>query len=1618
MTRESSRLEVINRLVDYIIQKLPKEETPLVKNFVRQYYLSVSAEELSLRSTVDLYGAVMSHWHYIYHRKPGEAKVCVFNPQLEKDGWQSIHTIIEIAFDDMPFLVDSITMVLNRLNLNVHLLIHMGGINVKRDKEGKVVQILQQTAADINEKLEIAIYIEIDKQSDLALLASIEQEIKTVLEDVRMVVEDWPLMRRKVVTAIENLRSNILVLDKAELEESVNFLNWLLEDHFTFLGFQEYKIVNHREHIRSREIIAGSQLGLLKLNKGSMENCSLSTLTKSAQALILSKNPLVIGKTNTRSMVHRSVYTDFVSIKKFNAAGDVIGEQRFIGLYTAGAYNSSPRQIPLLRIKVNNVLRLSGFPPKSHDDRTLLNILEALPRDDLIAANENELLELSTGILHLQERKRIRLFVRQDVFAFFVSCLVFVPRDKFTSELINKMKEILLDGFNGISVELETRFSESTLARIHFVVRVDPRRKLIYNKKELEQKLIEASRTWQDDLQDVLIEHCGEERGNHLLKRFRYAFPASYQESFPARIAVVDIDYFETLSEQKPLAMSLYRPLEDPDDIIRFKLFRKGNTIPLSDVVPILENMGLRIISERPYNITLRNEGYSIWINDYRMVYKNGENFDIESVKVIFQEAFSEIWIGKAENDSFNRLVLGASLSWREIMVIRAYAKYLWQTGFNFSQTHVEETFSANPNIGAMLIELFKLRFDPENCVDESQQLLQVKKIESALETVHNLNEDRILRQYLYTILATIRTNYYQLDKKGQYKSYFSFKLQSSKIPELPLPVPLYEIFGYSPRVEFIHLRAAKVARGGIRWSDRREDFRTETLGLMKTQQVKNAVIVPMGAKGGFVVKKLPEQGTKEQILDEVIECYKVLIQGLLDLTDNYQGSEIIPPQQVVRYDEADPYLVVAADKGTATFSDIANAISKEYGFWLGDAFASGGMTGYDHKKMGITARGAWESVKRHFRELGFDPALQDFTVVGIGDMAGDVFGNGMLLSKHIKLIAAFNHMHIFLDPNPDPEKSFIERQKLFFQPRSSWADYNEEIISKGGGVYARSAKAIHLSPEVQKALGFYVDKVVPNELIRAILKAPVDLLWNGGIGTYVKAKFESNLTVGDRANDVLRINGMELRCKVVGEGGNLGFTQFGRIEYAKLGGCLNTDAIDNSGGVNCSDNEVNIKILLNEIVILGDLTEKQRNEILASLQDEVAELVLKNNREQSKAISVAIAQAVDNIEMHGRLIQALEESGKLDRTLECLPDKEEIAVRKLAHQGLTRPEIAILMAYTKTILKESLLDSNFPEDAYFQSELERAFPVLLQKKFKQYMFKHRLRREIIATQVSNTVINNMGITFITRLVEETGSSVPDIIRAYVASREIFNAQLLHSMIDDLNNKVEVSIQHRMLHEVNRLVRRGARWFLRNKADRLNNITDIITDFCPKVNKVRESLPQFLSGPGREMRIIAENLIASEVPEDLAYRIGSMSAMFSALDIVEAATVNQFELADVTAIYFLIGDELQLGWFRELIKKQIVNNYWEALARAAFRDDLDLQQRNVTISIMRHNGQSLYTPKNLIEKWLSKHPELVSRWQYFVKELKSAPMVDFTMFAVALRELLDMSHVSVHRGKK
>jgi len=1602
---------IINQVQAYIKShaKLSEKELALLLALVPRYFLSSAVEDLKERPIPELGAIILSHWKFIYERGLNEAKICVFNPDQEQDGWQAKHTIIQISHDDIPFLVDTARMVVNRYGYQIHFIVHFGGMKVKRDQRHRIVKLLPPNATEKGTSSEAPIYIEIDRIIDEKNRLNLQTEIERALGDVRLSVADWRKMVARADDCLKELETTPPSLDQAELAESRDFLRWLINNNFTFLGARDYKLIGNGTN-RALQIIPGSGLGVLRDESSSKISKTYAELPPQARKMALSKDILIIAKTNTTATIHREAYTDYIGVKRFNEKGELIGERRFIGLYTSTAYHSSPRQIPFLRHKVDKIIQDLGFPPDSHDGKEAVHILETLPRDDLFQASHEELLDLTLSIIQLKERKRIRLLVRRDAFYRYFSCLVYVPREIFNTDLAHAMQEILMKYFKGIECNFTTYLSDSVLARIHFLIRVDPKAPVDYEVGQIEKKLIAVARSWSDELKTQLIEHFGEAEGLGYYVKYSKAFPASYTECYSPHIALADIETIESLSEENQLGMLFWKT--DKSNKLSLKLFHAEQTVILSDVLPILENMGLRIIGERPHEVKMRT-GKHVWINDFDMTYAINKTVDIDQVKGVFQTAFTKIWFGEAENDGFNRLILGANLTWQETAMLRAYTKYLRQTGFTFSQNYIEQALVNNTDITKLLVKLFILHFDPSLSQQKREESTAIiTAIEQALDAVVSLDEDRILRRLLELIQATLRTNYFQKTVQGKSKSYISFKFNPAAISDLPLPRPKYEIFVYSPRVEGVHLRAGKVARGGLRWSDRREDFRTEVLGLMKAQQVKNTVIVPVGAKGGFVVKQTTPEMSRDAYLKEGIDCYSIFISGLLDITDNIKEGKIIPPTDVVRYDEDDPYLVVAADKGTATFSDIANGIAQKYGFWMDDAFASGGSAGYDHKKMGITSRGVWVSVKRHFRELGIDPEKEDFTVAGIGDMAGDVFGNGMLLSKHIKLIAAFNHMHIFLDPNPNPALSYDERKRLFELPRSQWSDYNPALISPGGGVFNRSAKSIKLSPEIKKALDIKKDSMVPNELIRAILKAPVDLIWNGGIGTFIKASEETHIDVGDRTNDAIRVDATELTARIIAEGGNLGVTQLARIEYSLQGGIVNTDFIDNSAGVDCSDHEVNIKILLNRLIAEGKMTHEQRNKLLEKMTDEVAELVLVDNYEQTQMLSLEASVAHQTIDLFRHYMNDLEKAGRLDRKLEYLPDEKALLERKANNKPLTRPEIAMLLAYCKMYLKQDILASDMLEDAHFDKYLLTAFPKPLGDKYLESMKQHSLRREIVATQLCKAVTDRMGVNFIERLQRETGASIAFIIRAFSIAESIYQMEEVWHQIAMLDNKVEAAVQYRMMLQVYYLIRRATRWFLRNRKPNIE-INKTIEDFSPPITELIKHLPQVLDESGQEAFDVAVNYLREKgVPEKLAKQVTSCNTLFTSLDIVEASRKYNLKLTDAAKTYYLLGNRLELNWLRELMGSYVVDTQWDELARAGFRDDLDRVQRKLTVKVLTMKCKDNKHIEDRIDHWAHRYHFFIKRWQKLLADIKSSDMVGFVTYSVVLRELFDFAQAT------
>ncbi len=1578
------------------------DDADLAERFARLYYSGADTQELAARDPNDLAGAATAHLEFGRRHAGGTATLRVFNPKLEEHGWQSTHTVVQIVSDDMPFLVDSATMEINRQGLTLHLVIHPV-LRAARDARGELQNIAPPGETEIG-RLESFMSLEVDRQTDPARLQEIEQGLQRVLADVAAAVADWKPMQQRLRELIEELGAAPPSHDAGEAREAHDFLAWLLDNHLTLLGYRDYELVTENGEDALR-IVRGSGLGILREREGTTVSTSFATLPPEARARARQPEILVLSKANSRATVHRPGYLDYVGVKRFGDQGQVVGERRFLGLYTHNVYTANLDEIPVVRRKVAQVQKRAGFLPSSHNGKALSSILEDYPRDELLQIEPEELYAHAISILQLGERQRTRLLVRRDAYGRYITCLVYVPRDKYNTEQRQRFQRILAEAYNGTAAEFSVSLSESPLARIFMVVRTRPGSVPEVDVRALEARIVEATRRWEDDLHALLVERLGEERANRLCARYGQAFPAGYREDNPVRGALLDIEMMDALGAPPALGMNLYRPPGAEPGVLRFRLLRAGAPIALSDALPILENLGVRVLDDRPYHIEPA-DGATVWIVDFGLALPGDAEVALERVRPLFHEAFDAMWFGRVEPDSLNQLVLAAELSAREIAILRAYSRYLRQAGFTFSRAYVQQTLVAHPALARALVKLFHARFAPQRTSSAAEEAL-VRELEAGLEQVPSLDDDRILRRFLATIRATTRTNAFQPDPDGRPKSYLSLKFNPREVPELPEPRPMFEIFVYSPRVEGVHLRGGAVARGGLRWSDRREDFRTEVLGLMKAQMVKNAVIVPIGSKGGFVVKQPPPAGDREALMREGVQCYKIFLYGLLDVTDNLVEGKPVPPPSVVRHDGDDPYLVVAADKGTATFSDIANGVAQEYGFWLGDAFASGGSVGYDHKKMGITARGAWESVKRHFRELGLDTQSQPFTVAGIGDMSGDVFGNGMLLSRHIRLVAVFDHRHVFIDPDPDSEKSFAERERLFTLPRSSWADYNAKLISKGGGIWPRSAKSIPLSPEARRVLGIEAKSLAPNDLVSAILKAPVDLLYNGGIGTYVKSSRESHAQVGDRANDALRVDGRELRCKVLAEGGNLGLTQLGRIEYALAGGRVNTDAIDNSAGVDCSDHEVNIKILLDAAVREGELTLEQRNRLLAEMTDEVAALVLRDNTFQTQSLSVAGRVAPQLLEQQARFIYSLERAGRLKRAIEFLPSDEEIAERKAARLGLTAPERAVLLAYSKMQIYDDLLASDVPEEATIATALERYFPKPLRERCARHIQAHPLRREIIATHVTNSMVNRVGSTFVHRMREETGAGTAEVVRAYLVTREAYGLVAFWQQVEALDLKVPDRVQSTLLLDSGRLVVRATLWLLRNRKH-FADVAAAIAYFRPGIEALGALLPEALADSERQAYDQVQARYAeAAVPLKLAALVASFDMLPAALDLVEVGEALGRDLKVVAQAYFTLGGRLEFPWLRAKVAALPSESHWQALAKAALRDDLSGIQRQLTADALRRSAGG--DARQAIAVWEEANRPLLERFRQVHADLRAHKAIDLAMASVAMRELRNIS---------
>jgi glutamate dehydrogenase len=1548
--------DVRERIVDAIVASRVQSDTlknrQQIKLFLRQYFAHVPYEDLQGRVEKTMARVALDHLEFGARRMRGEPLVRIFNPTLEDHGYESAFSFIEMVNDDMPFLVDSVFAAINRQGLTVHITVHPV-IRVIRNSRGKIEKI-----AERNETvggLESFIRFAVDKETDAQQLKLLKQEILKVLADVRVAVRDWSKMRKKMQEARELLKFGPQGVDDELRKESQLLLDWMVNDHFTFLGYREYKLSYRKDKIFLRPL-EGSGLGLLSHDERG-QNKTVE-LTREMQRLARSRDWLILTKANSRSTVHRHAYLDYVGIKEFDKSGKAVGERRFIGLFTSAAYSESPRGIPLLRHKVRKVIERSHVEATGHRGKALMHILDTFPRDELFQSSIPDLSRTAIGILNLQDRQRVRFFLRRDTFRRFFSCIVFVPRERYSTAVRQRIEGVLKEAFDGTSVDSSVEISDSPLARLHTIVRTPPRERPRISIQDIETKLADVVVSWSDKLRAEMLNAFGDDEGHKLFKIYGNIFPPGYQAETGPKDACSDISSIDRmLMAGLTRSVELYRPADAAPGFLHFIIFSAEEPLALSEALPILEGMGLEVHTEHPYELSL-HDGKAFWIQVFNLRHESGSDFDAEAASKRFEECFMKVLVGKAENDGLNRLVLSAELDWRETALLRCYAKYLQQLGLPFSQDYMEDVLVAHSRLVGLLTEQFRAMFDPE--IAKAQRTRRLKaampSIRREVGKAKNVDEDRILNAFAGAFNATLRTNYYLPGDFDGHRDCISIKLDPAGLHEAPLPRPKYEIFVYSPEVEGVHLRGGDVARGGLRWSDRREDFRTEVLGLMKAQVVKNTVIVPTGAKGGFFCKRMPE-GDRETVLKSGIACYRTFISGLLDITDNVLDGKVVTPKGVIRRDGDDPYLVVAADKGTATFSDIANEISKSYDFWLDDAFASGGSAGYDHKKMGITARGTWEAVRRHFREQGLNTQTDPFTVVGIGDMSGDVFGNGLLLSRKIRLVAAFNHQHIFLDPDPDMAASFKERQRLFKLPRSSWPDYGDTVISKGGGVFSRQAKTIRLSKEARAMLGTDQTSMQPDELIRAILRMPVDLLWNGGIGTYVKASSEGHADVGDRSNDNVRVNANELRCKVVGEGGNLGLTQRARIEFSLNGGRVNTDFIDNSAGVDSSDREVNIKILLSDVAKQKGMSRKKRDELLASMTDDVAEYVLRNNYMQTQALSMSEVRSLERIDEIGRVITGLERSGLLDRDLEYLPDEIEIEERKARKQGMTRPELAVVLSYAKIDVYNALTSHKETLADFLKTHPMRYFPEVLRRRYTEFIPQHRLSPQILATLISNDIVNRMGPAFVKRVQLDTGADVVTVARAYTVARQIVRAGALNRTIEELDNEIPASAQMSMLFELSRTQRHATYWIIEHYGDYVD-IDGLVDRLKDGMATVYGRTGGIMSAAARERHEKAvDNYTSMGVPEKLADKMAALLLTRAALDITDLAVAYDRDVMESARVYSLFNDRLGIFALHAGAEDVKVKGRWQAMARSNLRDEFFQIRREMAADILKKRSK-------------------------------------------------------------
>jgi glutamate dehydrogenase len=1539
---------------------------------------------------------------------------------------------LDIAQADSPFLVDSVMGEIADRRIPIQAMFH-AVIDVARDKDG------ERTAAGHAERESmIQVFLDpLNEDQDEALIAGLTD----TLTDVRLAVGDYAAMLTMADRAVGELDARARDLPADQLREYQDFLRWMRDQHFIFLGARLYDYPRTADGGYAAEEPLYQPEGSL----GVLRDQARAVLRRSSEPAVLSAQlhrhlgsdtPLTVGKSNLRSRVHRRAYMDYVGVRRYGPDGRASGEIRFVGLFAAEAYDEPVHDIPLVRRKVDFVLANSGRVAGGHSDRRLHNILENFPRDELFQITEQELLPIALGVLHLNDRPRVKLFARADPFDRFISLLVYLPRDSYDARLPGRIGAMLASAYGGRVSASYPSFSDAPLARVHYIIGVDPGDHLNPDLDELEAEVAEAARGWESRLEAGL--RAAPEtaaRAGALMARYAAGFPPGYRDLYDASETIPDIIEMESIGPDRPAGVRAYRHPDEPDSGFRFELYRWQEAAALADVLPILDNMGLKAVVEEGFPIPRAGENPDVvWAHEFTMVDSDAGTIAFEAVREAFEAAFVAVWDGRAENDGFNRLVIELGVSWREAALVRALARYRQQSGLEPSEAVQQAALSNHPDVTRLILELFHVRFDPATGASGRERQAAsdglCRRIGEALQAVESLDDDRVLRRLSALVQATTRTNYFQVGADGAPKPYISFKIASRELDDLPEPKPFREIFVMAPHVEAVHLRFGPIARGGIRWSDRRDDFRTEVLGLVKAQNVKNAVIVPVGSKGGFYPKRLPRGGSADAIRAEAVRAYRTFLDGLLDLTDNLAADGgVVAPESVVVLDDDDPYLVVAADKGTATFSDIANGIAEDYGFWLGDAFASGGSAGYDHKAMGITARGAWEAVKRHFREMGKDTQTEAFTVIGVGDMSGDVFGNGMLLSKEIRLVAAFDHRDIFIDPDPDPATSFAERQRLFALPRSSWADYDAGLISKGGGVYSRALKSVTLTPEIKTLLDLHVDALTPAELISAVLKAKAELLYLGGVGTYIKAPFESQLDVGDKANDAIRIDATALRCQVVGEGANLGVTQAGRIAFARAGGRIDTDAIDNSAGVDTSDHEVNIKILTGMAEAKGELDRPGRDRLLQSMTDEVAAHVLRHNTDQTLALSLMQRTGVVDLDAHADFMTALEQEGRLDRALEGLPDAAAIAALRQGGLGLTRPELSVLLAYGKIDLFDAAIAGGGPDDPYFFRTLKAYFPTALAR-FSDEMWRHRLRREIIANVLCNDIVNLCGPTFPRRLMAAAGCDSTALIVGFAAAKETLRFDEIWSAVAGLDIPAEA--QTGLFVELSGILRAQTYWLARRagqkglpaptdsrpKADVPGGgvpVAALIGAYQPTMDELRLAGPDILSP--FEQKIAARRIRAfrrAGAPNEIAVDLASLGLLTTACDLADLAKAADWPVQAAAILYHQAGSAFGFDRLRAGAGSLRAADSFERLAVRRLIEDLVVEQTALTHALIdfagtEQAGETAAAARSVVRGWAALHADTVRACQATLAHVEQAgdgwSFAKLTIAAAALREL-------------